>query len=50
MRMRLAYAIAVLRRIPVEILIMDEWVSAVDENWLDSRNNLFEKIFIPLLR
>ena len=41
MRMRLAYAIEVLN-IP-EILIMDEWVSAVDENWLKSKNNLFEK-------
>ena len=40
MRMRLAYAIAVLN-IP-EILIMDEWVSAVDKNWLENRNNLFD--------
>lgn len=41
MRMRLAYAIAVID-IP-EILIMDEWISAVDKNWLESRKNIFEK-------
>ena len=41
MRMRLAYAIAVMD-IP-EILIMDEWISAVDKNWLESRNNIFER-------
>ena len=41
MRMRLAYAIAVLD-VP-EILIMDEWVSAVDKNWLESQNNIFER-------
>ena len=41
MRMRLAYSIAVIDT--PEILIMDEWISAVDKNWLESRNNIFEK-------
>ena len=39
--MRLAYAISVLDE--PEILIMDEWISAVDKNWLNSRNNIFDK-------